>query len=323
MKSSSYSDIGKRELNEDFITYRPNIYVLCDGVGGADHGEVASRFVAEKLVDYFERFGDDAFYGNTFIQDILKRIQVELNDRLRSFPNEKGMGTTLAAILINHGSTYIFHIGDSRVYYIRPSERSFWCTTDHSVVSELINSGLITTEEALTHPMKNRITRAIQSNTNSKTTKAEVNFMPNIKIGDLIFLCSDGVLESLTVPLLIEILCNQELTIEEKINEVKTACLGISNDNNSALLLEVETSDEFFSSQKFEICFPSIELSKIDFLPDDKNKFFMNCSFYIDSMKNRNESRQATNKILYVLSIAIITFLILIVAGATISFFRR
>jgi len=249
---SSYSEIGKREINEDYIAFHNNIFVLCDGVGGAEHGEIASKFVAEKLVEYFDRFGDNSFYGNPIIQDILLKIQIELNNRLKLYPAEIGMGTTLAAVLINQGSAYVFHIGDSRVYYIRASNRTFWCTTDHSVVSELINSGVITEVEALTHPMRNRITRAIQSNSGSKTAKAEINIMSEMKTGDIIFICSDGVLEAIEESILLEVLINQELSIDEKINIIRQVCLGIYNINNSALLLKIEHSDEIISNQKLD-----------------------------------------------------------------------
>jgi len=226
MRLSFYTDIGKRELNEDYITYRENIYVLCDGVGGAQHGEVASRFVAEKMAEYIEKEIFNAVSNSSSIQDVLKKIQIELNERLTFFPDENGMGTTLAAILINKGHAYAIHIGDSRIYYVRPSERSFWCSTDHSVVSELISSGIITEDEARNHPMKNRITRAIQSNFEMKTTKAEINCFSEIEVGDLIFICSDGVLESISGNVLLETLYDQNYTIDEKIDKVRYACKG-------------------------------------------------------------------------------------------------
>jgi serine/threonine protein phosphatase PrpC len=322
MRLSSYSNIGKRELNEDFITYRTMIYVLCDGVGGEENGEVASRFVAEKFADYFDKERVE-IADISLIQDALKRIQIELNDRLSLFPYEHGMGTTIAAILFVKGAVFLIHIGDSRIYYIRPSEGNYWHTTDHSVITELINSGLINEKEARTHPMKNRITRAIQSNFNGKTALADIKYLPDVQAGDLLFLCSDGVLEGLSESALLEILCNRKGSVIEKINKVKHACMGVSSDNNSALLLEVESDDGFALNQENDIVWKKISFEKSENLSGDVMDFSDQGLFHIGSLKTNNNSKPALSRISRIISIAIVTFLILIIATYTFSFCRR
>lgn len=322
MKLSSYTEIGKRELNEDFISHRSGIYVLCDGVGGEEKGEVASRFVAEKLTDCFgENDGD--LIVKALIQNALKRIQLELNARIASNPEELGMGTTLTAALFSKGKAFLIHIGDSRIYYIRPSEDIFWRTTDHSVTAELVMSGMISEEEARNHPMRNRITRAIQSNIYGKTSKADINCVPNIKVGDLIFLCSDGVLETFSESDLLEILVNQQNTIDEKIIEIKRSCMGISNDNNSALLIEVEPEDEILTNQGDEIDWQKIKIFGKESLDDKNMEFQSNGPVNIICQKPDAVPRSVNFRIFNIASIAIATFLILIIATYTFTFCQR
>lgn len=244
MKSVSYTNIGQRGNNEDYVAQGRNVYVVCDGVGGSAKGEVASHFVAEALVQPDAATSNEPFTEKT-IQQLIAQVQQNLNERLRKNPDEKGMGTTLTAVFASAGSIFLAHIGDSRIYYIKPSAGLFWRTTDHSVVAELVKAGIIKESRAKKHPMSNRITRAIQANPKNEISKADIMRVSKADPGDLIFLCTDGVLEALDDRHLLNILSDRELTIESKLEQIEQNCLGVSSDNNSAMLIELEENDGF------------------------------------------------------------------------------
>lgn len=318
---SHYTDIGKRELNEDFISFGSNAFVLCDGVGGETKGEVVSRFTAERLADYFENNCSDIFTQSK-IQDILDLIQQEINDRLILYPEENGMGTTLAAVLLQNHKLFLIHIGDSRIYFIRSKENLFWRTTDHSVVAELILAGIITEEDSRTHPMRNRITRAIQANSKGKLTKADIELMVTIQSGDLVFACSDGILETIEESTLLEFLSNQNDSVEEKIAKIKDACQNKSMDNNSAFLIEFESEDEYSLDQKSNPEYLNEGLfiritndSESEFNITDPGKI----EFQDPPMILKQPKRKGINILVFVFAILIT----IIIAAFTFSFFQR
>ena len=268
MKSAFYTNIGTRGNNEDFLAHNENIFIVCDGVGGLAKGEVASRFVTETLIRSVAETPLEPL-DKTTIQQRLALVQDKLNDRLDENPDEKGMGTTLTAVFTSPGAIYLAHIGDSRIYYIRPSSGLFWRTTDHSVVAELAKAGIIKESEAKKHPMSNRITRAIQANTKNETSNADITQVTKAEAGDLIFLCTDGVLEALEDKPLLEILCNGEVTIESKIEQIEQTCKGVSRDNNTALLIELEETDVFQSDAKEEMSWQTVNIvSETDTEPE-------------------------------------------------------
>ncbi|MGV8111537.1 MAG: PP2C family protein-serine/threonine phosphatase [Lentimicrobium sp.] len=245
MKVYAYSATGKRSNNEDFFGYDPaGIFIVCDGVGGASKGEVASRFVVDALISEAEtilrgRLNED------LIQKNIAAIHQDLNKRLQSYPEETGMGTTLSMLMIKNQAAYIAQIGDSRVYYVNPSSREYWRTTDHSLVQELVNSGIITESKARTHPKKNVVTRAIQANDKGETVKADIIKLNKLNAGDLFFLCTDGVIESFDDAELMAVLCKPGLSAQGKLEIVRMTCENGSSDNNTAILAEVEPNDAF------------------------------------------------------------------------------
>ncbi len=252
MKISPYSAIGRRTNNEDFLAYAKGIYIVCDGVGGSEKGEVASRFVAENLLQGFDEALDEPF-NKSSIQQRITITQHALNARLIEKPEEKGMGTTLTLFALKPKGAHIAHIGDSRVYFIRPSKGEYWHTKDHSLVQELVDAGIITEAKARTHPKKNHITRAIQANAENKAVKADIVKLNEIEEGDLFFLCSDGVLEAFDDDTLIKLMLRTDLSIETKLDIIKEGCSKDSSDNNTAILLEIEAKDVFNNGANEEL----------------------------------------------------------------------
>jgi protein phosphatase len=183
VEEAARTDTGRqRHANEDSYYARSPVYVVADGMGGAQAGEVASRIAADV---FDEEIGD----GNP--EEELERLAREANKRIfqlaSSDSSRSGMGTTLTGAFISSDEVSIVHVGDSRAYLYRDGELR-QLTRDHSLVEELRRQGQLTTEEAEEHPQRSIITRALGP---------EPDVEPDIhthqaRTGDVFLLCSDG-----------------------------------------------------------------------------------------------------------------------------------
>lgn len=220
------SDVGcVRELNEDcfcihgFKDDDRGFCVLADGMGGHNAGEVASqnavKFIAEEMQKLMKEGGGIPAGLNRAV-DIANGKIYEMSQQNAI---HRGMGTTVVAAVISDGAAFVANVGDSRAYAIR-GEEIVQITTDHSVVSELVMSGLITPEEARKHPQKNIITRAVGTDSSVKTDVFEYDFSP----GDVMIMCSDGLSTMLSDNEIYEIVSkekNSEKTVESLIDTAK------------------------------------------------------------------------------------------------------
>lgn len=225
------SELGKRSNNEDNFGYvHGSTFVVCDGVGGSNMGEVASEITVKTYIEEFHKNPDaDA-------NDVLKLAEANITKHVSKNPNVAGMATTLSFSQIRKNGIYIAWVGDSRVYQFRSGEIIFQ-TTDHSWVNEALRSGILTPSEAINHPKSNIITRAIQGE--QKPTRTENCLLTNIKKGDMFLHCTDGVLESWSnedLSALFVSLKNPALIIEK----IKLECLQNSKDNFTAIIYEIE-----------------------------------------------------------------------------------
>ena len=163
------SDIGlKRALNEDYALYFEDtdfkIYVVADGMGGHNAGEVASKMAAERIVDYVK-----CNFSNLEEKELITKAIEDVNREIFNFSmtNDKlnGMGTTVTACLITKRNIYVANVGDSSCIGVKNGMIKK-ITKDHSLVQELIDSGTISEMEAVNHPKKNIITRALGTSSN-------------------------------------------------------------------------------------------------------------------------------------------------------------
>lgn len=172
MKIYADTDIGVvRKMNQDayYISEEDDNYKLCilaDGMGGYTGGEVASRLACISVAKYIKKnFENDKIYVKEEILELIKEAMKEANnvvyEKSRQEEDLEQMGTTLEVCLIYNNRAYIGHIGDSRIYRIRQGIMRK-ITTDHSYVQKLVKDGTITKEEALTHPKKNMLMKAIR-----------------------------------------------------------------------------------------------------------------------------------------------------------------
>lgn len=242
MKTLSFTQQGQRQYQEDSLYCNPEIglYMVCDGVGGATKGDVASKLVIHTIAALVEKESILPIQEKE-VQQLVDASNQALHEKVIQNPEMEGMGTTLTLLYMHKKGVTVAHIGDSRVYFIRPSENKYWRTKDHSLVQELLDSDVLQTEEAMeTHPMRNRITRALQGKTNSKSVKADVQIISNLKKGDLFFLCSDGVLEPYSVDSFIPKLVDNSHNLENRFEVIKSDCLEKSKDNNTCILIELK-----------------------------------------------------------------------------------
>src|ERR1700761_3997507 len=151
------TDTGRqRRGNEDSSLAHPPVFVLADGMGGAQSGEVASQIV----VDAFSAGLPDDGTPEERLSVVVQRANREIHERSQSEAENAGMGTTVTAAYLDQDAVALAHVGDSRGYLLRDGELSR-LTEDHSLVEELLRDGRLTEEEAFEHPQRSVITRAL------------------------------------------------------------------------------------------------------------------------------------------------------------------
>lgn len=192
-----------REHNEDFVALREPtdredeqkngwIYLVADGVGGADAGEVASKYASEQMIAQFVANDDDADWGNRLVNAMhaansnLRQLVAEREDNSR-------MATTMVAAVIHENKVFIGNVGDSRGYHWRRGHFQ-QVTNDQSLVAKLVEEGAITEAEALSHPRRNVILYSLGSENKPKIDLFDLVLLPE----DIVFLCSDGLTRHVT-----------------------------------------------------------------------------------------------------------------------------
>ncbi len=181
-----------RPQNQDaYYLEAPNeqmaLALVCDGMGGARAGNVASTMAVETFVETMQGWQEQTDDPGGLLQKAAVQANTTVYRRAVSDPDCQGMGTTLVAALVKEKNAYLLNIGDSRAYHIGGAGIAK-ITRDHSVVEDLVLRGDITPEEARTHPHKNLITRALGAEI---FVQADL-FEKELEAGDHLLLCSDG-----------------------------------------------------------------------------------------------------------------------------------
>ncbi len=239
----SFTQLGKRANQEDARfpdcdapKGEQHFFVVCDGVGGNEKGEVASRTVCDAFGKALAGFDWSQPLTTADFERALDFAFSEL-ERV-STPENRSMATTLTFAAFHAGGCFIAHIGDSRVYYVRPSQGIVYRTDDHSLVNALVRAGVITAEEAETHPDRNVITRSVCiPEADQERSSATVVNIDDVRPGDYVFLCSDGVLKRLSDQALTDCL-SQPSSDAAKCANIAAMSIN-SDDNNTAYLVSV------------------------------------------------------------------------------------
>jgi protein phosphatase len=196
---SVQSDIGcVRQNNEDSFGYwepeddqqflrKGRLAVVADGMGGYEGGQEASRLAVETLVEVYRDFGGDD--PQAALVEALQAAHEQIREYSFAHPELRGMGTTCTAAAIVQDSLYYVHVGDTRLYLIRDGQITR-VTRDHSYVGRLVESGMITPEEAENHPQRNILTAAL--GTNPDLIMDSPGQPEPLRPEDVLLICSDG-----------------------------------------------------------------------------------------------------------------------------------
>jgi serine/threonine protein phosphatase PrpC len=192
----THTGLQRRE-NEDSVLASPPLFVVADGMGGAQAGEVASQIA----VDAFAEGLPDEGSPEERLASVAHTANQRIYERSRTESERAGMGTTLTAAYLGENDLSIAHVGDSRAYLFRDGELTR-LTQDHSLMAELIRRGKLTEEEAADHPQRSIITRAL----GPEPDVAVDTWTYPVKAGDVILLCSDGLTSMISEAQVTEIL---------------------------------------------------------------------------------------------------------------------
>ena len=229
------SDVGlKRTLNEDFASYLEKeefkIYVVADGMGGHNAGEVASQMAAERIVNYVDEKFTSSNVKN-LIEEAIKKVNRDIFNFSNTNEKLNGMGTTVTVCFITKSFIHIANVGDSCCFAIKNNEIKK-ITKDHSLVQELVDCGSISEKEAQNHPKKNIITRALGT---SSTVSVDVFELDNNEY-ELYVLCSDGLTNELTKEEILQVVTEQQDYIKSTNKHIALAKGKGGRDNITVLL---------------------------------------------------------------------------------------
>jgi serine/threonine protein phosphatase PrpC len=226
------TDTGRqRRANEDSMLARSPLFVVADGMGGAQAGEVASRLAVES----FQGGLADAADAEGALAEFARAANLSIHERSQENAEHAGMGTTLTAMYVGPEEVAIAHVGDSRAYCLREGEL-LRLTDDHSLVDELIRQGKLTPEEAVEHPQRSVITRAL-----GPEPEVEVDTRSyRARDGDVYLLCSDGLTTMVPDGSLAEILLDHSPLRDAGEALIAAANEAGGRDNITVVLLRVE-----------------------------------------------------------------------------------
>jgi len=235
------TDIGKRRnKNEDgyFLSADGRLWIVADGMGGHAAGEVASALTIHAIASALETAGPEpaAVRGTDRLIEAFAAANQQVSGRSQSDTSCQGMGSTAIAAILCGEALHLCHVGDTRCYHL--SERLFRrLTNDHSLIWEMVMSGLMTSDQARQHPHRGRVTQAIGM---PSALRPEVNSII-LKPSDRVLLCSDGLWEALAEQEIAEIVGSAGSMLELALMLIDRANAASGQDNITAVLYEHDT----------------------------------------------------------------------------------
>jgi serine/threonine protein phosphatase PrpC len=237
----NHSDIGKvRNVNEDYLGYfntqNGHVFVVCDGMGGHVGGAAASQLAVGSIRTFFEH----QYYDHP--REALRQSVLYANGQIyvqsQQTTELRGMGTTCVVLLVREEEVYYAHVGDSRIYQLSGSSLTR-LTKDHSYVQTLVDQGVISNEEAETHPRRNELTRALGVD---RSVEVEVCSMPlPAQAGDLFMLCTDGLFGVMNDALIRQLLQENASPQQKSVKLVQRANEAGGPDNITVQIVQFES----------------------------------------------------------------------------------
>ncbi|MFA9398603.1 MAG: Stp1/IreP family PP2C-type Ser/Thr phosphatase [Clostridiaceae bacterium] len=232
------SDIGNyRELNEDYTSAKSienkNLYVVADGMGGYNGGEIASKLAVDTIVNNFNNL-HSYIDEEDFLRSSIVTANKLIYENSKSIQELKGMGTTITACIIDENNMTVANVGDSCCFVIK-KDYIKKITKDHSYVQELLDNGTITNSEAISHPQKNIITRALGTD-----DFIEIDIF-KIDLNNVLYilLCTDGLSNKVSPYEIYDVI--KETNLQDSLkNLVMKSKENGSRDNITAILIKGE-----------------------------------------------------------------------------------
>jgi protein phosphatase len=225
------SDVGRqRSGNEDNFLVQAPLFVLADGMGGAQAGEVAS----EIAIEAFRSGLPDGEVQDGLVAKI-EEANAKVHEEANAKPEYHGMGTTCTVAYVAEEEVVLAHVGDSRAYLLRDGELTR-LTRDHSLVGELVDRGKVTEEEALTHPQRSVITRAVGPEATVKVDAERIA----ARSGDVFLLCSDGLTDMVRDRDVLRVLTAVDSLEQAGRNLIAAANHAGGRDNITVILFRLE-----------------------------------------------------------------------------------
>ena len=203
-----------RKVNEDsfYISHERNVLAVADGMGGYVGGEIASKTAVEAIAYYFKNFN---YAAPVQLEKAIQYANSSIISKTLIDPSLKGMGTTVSMVPLARHMAFWGHVGDSRIYLYREGVFS-QISVDHTIVQVLLDKGKITEEEALDHPQRHVLTRAVGVDSNLIVDTGAFEVQPN----DRILICSDGLTSFIGKPELCDAIGDYGRTEREIINDL-------------------------------------------------------------------------------------------------------
>lgn len=228
------TDIGKaREMNQDYYYISQpedelQMYILADGMGGYNGGEIASKLAIEASKSYLENNFHKIEHSKEailkLIKDVIEYANTVVFEKSKTSEELQGMGTTLDICFIYNNKVYMGHVGDSRVYRIR-GELIRKLTKDHSYVQQLVEDGKITRQEAMHHPKKNMLLKALGC---TEYVEPDIRAR-NLEKQDILLMCSDGLTNMVEESLIYKKVKENAQTAPEELVRLANEAGGLDN----------------------------------------------------------------------------------------------
>lgn len=297
----SIHEIGQRDNQEDALwplqpTSDSKLFILCDGMGGHEHGEVASQTVSQAIGEWFTTNAVEPLTKSQ-IEEALAYAYIKLDEK--DDGEFRKMGTTLTILFLGSSGVVAAHMGDSRIYHIRPRVGVLYQSRDHSLVFDLFQSGEITYEEISNFAQKNIVTRAMTPGEDNRM-RPDIIHITDVQPDDYFYLCSDGMLEQMSNEELVSLLSSDK-TDEENREQLISATAN-NQDNHSAYLIHIkdvirEKGDEELVNEE-----PTARCNAINIIPHSISEADDDVVIVKESPKKKSFQQRLKQLILSVLS---------------------